>query len=143
MKAKTIKYTTLFLGLLLLTTGFYLIKTAGASQGVLAALPYVSIGIGSGLFGHGLGNVISEWAIRNAPDLQKKRDIEKNDERNITIENKAKGKAFDMMTYIFGALMVSFALIDLPIIALLLFVFAYLFVHGFAIYYRMKFNKEM
>ena len=56
---------------------------------------------------------------------------------------KAKGKAFDMMTYIFGALMVSFALMDVDMTPLLLLVFAYLFVHGFSIYYRMKFDKEM
>ena len=70
-------------------------------------------------------------------------DIEKNDERNIMIANKAKGKAFDRMTYIFGALMVSFALMDVDMTAVLLLVFAYLLVHGFSIYYRMKFDKEM
>ena len=69
----------------------------------------------------------------------RKMNIEKNDERNIMIANKAKGKAFDMMTYIFGALMVSFALMDVDMTALLLLVFAYLFVHGFSIYYRIKF----
>ncbi len=143
MKSKIVKYTTIFLGLLLLVTGLYLIKTTGTSQGIMVALPYVCIGIGSGLFGHGMGNVISERAIRNDPDLQKRMNIEKNDERNIMIANKAKGKAFDMMTYIFGALMVSFALMDVDMTALLLLVFAYLFVHGFSIYYRIKFDKEM
>lgn len=29
------------------------------------------------------------------------------------------------------------------ILGLLLLVFAYLFIHGFAIYYRIKFDKEM
>ena len=90
-----------------------------------------------------MGNVISERAIRNDPDLQKRMNIEKNDERNIMIANKAKSKAFDMMTYVFGALMVSFALMDVNMTALLLLVFAYLFVHGFGIYYRIKFDKEM
>ena len=56
---------------------------------------------------------------------------------------KAKGKAFDMMTYVYGALMVSFALMGVDMSALLLLVFAYLFVHGFGIYYRIKFDKEM
>ena len=76
-------------------------------------------------------------------DLQKKLTIEENDERNIAISNKAKGKAFDMMTYVYGALMVSFALMGVDMSALLLLVFAYLFVHGFGIYYRIKFDKEM
>lgn len=143
MKSKIAKYTTIILGLFLLATGLYLIKTSEDPQGVMRALPYICIGIGCGLFGHGLGNVISERAIRSDPDLQKKLDIEKNDERNIAIANKAKGKAFDMMTFVFGALMVSFALMGVGIIAVLLLVFAYLFVHGFALYYRFKFDKEM
>lgn len=143
MKSKLAKYTTIILGLLLLTIGLYLIKTVGDPQGIMASMPYVCIGIGSGLFGHGMGNLISERAIRSDPDLQKKLDIEKNDERNIAISNKAKGKAFDMMTYVYGALMVSFALMGVDMSALLLLVFAYLFVHGFGIYYRIKFDKEM
>lgn len=143
MKSKAVKYITVILGLLLLAAGFYLIKTADTSQGVMAALPYVSIGIGAGMFGHGMSNVISERALRSDPDLQKRMDIEKNDERNIAIANKAKGKAFDMMTYVFGALMISFALMNVDMAPLLLLVFAYLFVHGFAVYYRIKFDKEM
>ena len=61
----------------------------------------------------------------------------------MTIANKAKGKAFDMMTFVFGSLMVSFALMGIDIVAVLLLVFAYLFVHGFSLYYRFKFEKEM
>ena len=143
MKSKLVKYTTIILGLLLLSISLYLIKTAGDPQGIMASLPYVGIGIGSGLFGHGMGNLISERAIQRDPDLQKKLDIEKNDERNIAISNTAKGKAFDMMTYVYAALMISFALMDVDMIALLLLVFAYLFVHGFGIYYRLKSDKEM
>lgn len=87
--------------------------------------------------------MISERAIYGDPELKKKLDIEKNDERNLAIANNAKGKAFDMMTFVFGALMVSFALMGVDMIAVLLLVFAYLFVHGFEIYYRLKFDREM
>ena len=109
----------------------------------MRTLPYVCIGIGCGLFGHGMGNVISERAINSDPELKKKLDIEKNDERNVAIANRAKGKAFDMMTFVFGALMLSFALMGIDMVAVLLLVFAYLLVHGFALYYRFKFDKEM
>ncbi len=143
MRSIITKYTTIMLGLLLLVTGVYLVKTNGDPQGIMRALPYVCIGVGCGLFGHGMGDVISERAIRNAPDLKKKLDIEKHDERNIAIANKAKGKAFDMMTFVFGALMVSFALMGVDMIAVILLVFSYLLVHGFALYYRFKFDNEM
>ena len=48
-----------------------------------------------------------------------------------------------MMTFVYGALMVSFALMGIDMIAVLLLVFVYLLVHGFALYYRFKFDKEM
>ena len=47
------------------------------------------------------------------------------------------------MTWVFGALMVSFALMGIDMVAVLLLVFAYLFVHCFALYYSFKFDKEM
>ena len=143
MKTKMTKYVTIILGLLLWAIGFYLLKTGNDPQGIMRALPYVCISFGCGLFGYGMGDVLSERALNSDPKLKKKMDIEINDERNVTIANKAKGKAFDMMTFVFGALMVSFALMGIDIVAVLLLVFAYLFVHGFSLYYRFKFEKEM
>ena len=126
MKSKITNYATIIMGLLLLAVSLYLIKTSNDPQGVMRTLPYVCIG-----------------AINSAPELKKKLDIEKNDERNVAIANKAKGKAFDVMTWVFSALMVSFALMGIDTVAVLLLVFAYLLVLGFAIYYRFKFDKEM
>lgn len=143
MKTKIIRYATTIIGLLLLAAGLYLIKKNSDPQGIMRVLPYVCIGIGCGLFGHGMGEIISERAVGSDPEIQRKLKIETNDERNITIANRAKGKAFDMMTFIFGALMISFALMGIDMIAVLLLVFAYLCVHGFALYYRVKFEKEM
>lgn len=143
MKTKIMRYAAIIIGLLLLASGLYLIKVNHDPQGLMRALPYVFVGIGCGLFGHGLGDIISEQAIRSDPEIQRKLKIEANDERNIAIANRAKGKAFDMMTFIFGALMLSFALMGIDMTAVLLLVFAYLFVHGLALYYRFKFDKEM
>lgn len=138
-----IKYITIVLGVLLLALGVYWIKTVADPQGVMRALPYVCVGIGSGLFGHGMGHILSEQAIRSNPALKQQMDIAINDERNIAIANRAKGKAFDRMTFVFGALMVSFALMGVDMIAVLLLVFAYLLVHGYAIYYRFRLEQEM
>lgn len=143
MKTKTAKYAAAVIGLLLAAAGLVLIKTNSDPQGILRALPYVCVGVGCGLFGHGMGSIISKRAVQRDPEAQRKLKIEANDERNIAIESRAKGKAFDMMTFIFGALMISFALMGVDTAALLLLVFAYLCVHGFAIYYRVKFEKEM
>lgn len=131
------------IGIFLVALGLFFINTSDNPTELMLALPYVCIGIGCGLFGHGMGDIISDRAVRSDPETQRKLKIEKNDERNITIANRAKGKAFDMMTFVFGALMVSFALMRVDVIPILLLVFAYLFVQIYAVYYRLKYEREM
>lgn len=136
-------YVIVMIGILLLGTGLYFVKAISNPQGIMLTLPYVCIGIGSGLFGHGMGSILSRRAMQNNPQMQKQMEIEQNDERNIAIANRAKGKAFDMMTFVFGALMIAFALMGADLAAVLLLVFAYLFVHGYAVYCRCRYEKEM
>jgi hypothetical protein len=144
MKSKNIvDYISTTIGVILLVAGLLLVKTLVNPQGILRALPYVFVGIGCGAFGHGMGNIISRKAIKNSPDVQKQIKIDRNDERNITIANRAKAKAYDMMTFVFGALMLSFALMGIDMVAVLLLVFAYLFVEFYGVYYRCKYDKEM
>lgn len=142
MKNKA-NYLLILLGVILAALGLTLIKTTVNPQGMLRALPYVCIGLGSGLFGHGMGEVLCDRALRGSPEIKRALEIEQQDERNIAIADRAKGRAFDQMTFIFGALMVSFALMGVELAAVLLLVFAYLLVQGFALYYRFKFEREM
>ncbi len=109
----------------------------------MRALPYVFVGVGSGIWGHGMGEMIRQKALKKNPDLEKKIKIEINDERNVVIGNLAKAKAYDMMIFLFAVLMITFTLMGIDMIAILLLVFAYLFVIGYSIYYRYKFDKEM
>ena len=109
----------------------------------MRALPYVCIGLGCGIFGHGMGEIINRRAIKNHPDVEKQMKIDRQDERNVAIGNRAKAKAYDMMIFVFGALMLAFVLMGVDLVAVLLLVFAYLFVVGYGIYYRCKFDKEM
>ncbi|MET0017505.1 hypothetical protein [Oscillibacter sp.] len=137
---KGVFFTLSVIGLVLIAVGLYFAKSAPETQGVMRVLPYYCIGIGCGAFGHGVGELI---ALKAAGNLQKQIEIEKKDERNIAISNYAKGKAFDAMIYIFGALIVSFGLMNLAPYVVLMLVFAYLLVAGIAIYYRCKYDKEM
>ena len=125
---KSAGYVTVVAGIFLLAGGLYLIKTVSDPQGILLTLPYVCIGIGCGLFGHGMGSILSQRIMQKHPQMQKQMEIEQRDERNIAIADRAKGKAFDMMTFVFGALMLAFALMSVDLPAVLLLVFAYLFV---------------
>lgn len=143
MKSGKAKYAMIVLGLLVLAAGIFMIKTVGDPQGVLRPLPYICIGVGCGLFGHGMSDVVSQRALRRDPALRKQMEIAQNDERNIAIANRAKSKAFDLMSIVFSALMLVFALMNVDLAALLLLVAAYLFVHGFALYSRFRLEREM
>lgn len=143
MKKSKTDYLIAITGIILLAIGLYLVKSNIDPQGILKSLPYICIGLGCGIFGHGMGNLISRKLIKTDPNLEKRLEIDKNDERNITIANRAKSKAYDLMTFVFGALMITFALMGVDMVAVLLLVFAYLFVQGYAIYYRCKYDKEM
>lgn len=141
---KSIKdYFFTVLGLVILGVSLYLIKSVPDPQGIMLRLPSVLIGIGSGLFGVGIGNLISHKVMKNNPKLQKQHTINQNDERNVTINNLAKAKAFDLMTFMLGALMLSFAIMGTEMTSTLLLVGAYLFIHGYKIYYSYAYNKQM
>lgn len=136
-------YILTAIGLTLLGTGLYLIKNVDDPRGIMEALPYVLVGFGCGTFGQGMGNLIGGKVLKGHPDIEKQMEIEKQDERNIAISNKSKAKAYDLMIFVFGALMLSFALMDVGMAPLLLLVFAYLFVVGYGIFFRIKYDKEM
>jgi len=143
MKKNKCDYFLTALGLVMLAAGLFLVKKFLEPEGIMRALPYVGIGLGCGIFGQGMGNIISRKAMKNSPDIQRQMEIDKTDERNIAIGNRAKAKAFDMMIFVFGALMLSFALMGVDVIAVLLLVFTYLLVLFYGIYYRIKYDKEM
>ena len=142
--SKNIKYyITTAIGILLLAAGLYLVKTVADPSGILLTLPYVLIGVGSGAFGGGMGEIIKIRSLKNHPEIEKNIEIEKNDERNIAIANRAKAKAYDMMIFVIGALLLAFALMGVDISQVLLLVCAYLFIIGYSVYYRIKYDKEM
>lgn len=144
MKTKNIK-TVCFavLGLLLTATGLVLLKTIHEPRGLMQTLPYLCVGIGCGVFGHNLGTIISKRTLKNHPSEAKKIEIEQKDERRLAISNKAKAKAYDMMIYVFGAMILVFALMQVHMIAMIILVVSYLFIIVTTVYYMAKYDKEM
>ena len=106
-------------------------------------LAYLCIGVGCGLFGHGTGELWALHTARTNPEAAKMLEIAQKDERNVAIANCAKGKAFDMMTFLFGALFIAFAAMQVEAPVLLILVSAYLLVQGYAVYWRVRLEKEM
>ena len=66
-------------GLLLIAAGLLLLRTSNFSTDNLPALPYLLIGVGCGVFGHGAGAGISRHALKNAPEIQKQIEIDQRD----------------------------------------------------------------
>ena len=143
MKPRNWNWLAIGAGLLLLAAGLLALKWLPARQGALVALPYICIGLGCGAFGGGLSGLINRKVLRDNPRLQKQIVIEQNDERNIALSNRAKAKAFDAMLYLFGALMIAFSLMGVPLFATLALVAAYLLTVGLLIFYLNKYHKEM
>lgn len=116
------------LGVLLCGIGFYFMKSLTDPQGIIKTLPYILVGIGCGMFGHGIGDLINKKVTAKNPEIAKQIEIDQKDERNIMITNMAKAKGYDIMTYVFSALMLAYALMGASIEILIPFIIAYLFV---------------
>lgn len=141
---KTISYILFtILGIGMLASGVYFIKALEEPQGILRALPYICVGLGCVMFGQGIGKIVERFAAQNNSAAAKQLEIDKKDERNIAIANRAKAKAYDMMIHVFGALIFAIALMGTDLIVVLLLVFAFMFILGYSTYYRFTYYKEM
>ena len=143
MKGKGAIWLMTLGGAVLAVGGLVLAKLSAESQGLLRTLPFVMLGIGCGAFGGGLGELIQMWTLRGHPEIRKQMEIDEQDERNMAIANRAKAKAYDAMIFVFAAVMLSFALMEIDMAAILLLVCSYLFVVGIGCYYRVRYDREM
>lgn len=140
---KTRNYIYVAIGMVVFIAGLCLTKKADSPQAFMRALPFICIGAGSGLLAYGFSNIVTNKIYQKNPDMKKQMDINNHDERNITIVNRAKAKAYDVLILVFSILIMAFALMGIEALPMLLLVFAYLFVQGIAVYYRCKYEKEM
>ena len=99
MKSQKVNGLIIALGVLLFAGGLILTALSKGAK----VLPYLGIGLGCGLFGHGMGEVLARRARRADPARFRQMDIEKKDERNIVISAGAKARAFDLMTFVCSA----------------------------------------
>ncbi len=131
------------LGLIMLVAGYILIKTAGELEGLTELLAYLLVAFGCGIFGHSIGSIIEHKATNKYPELAKNIEIEAKDERNISISNKSKAKAYDIMIFIYGGIVLCLALMNAELKLILMLCISYLFVVFTELYYKMKYEKCM
>lgn len=143
MKRDRKEIVWIVVGVVLWGIAVLLLRQNPGNSGFWRALPYVCLGVGTGLLGQGIGQMVQRKALQSDPELARQQEIEAGDERNIQLAQRAKAKAFDLMVFVFSALLLVFALMGVDLTALLLLVAAYLLVQGYAVYCRVKLEKEM
>ena len=110
---------------------------------IAGPLPGVCIGLGAGSLGHGLGGMYANFVARKHPEVARQVAIEQQDERNRAVNDRAKARAYDMMIYIFGALMVAYALMNADLAVVLMLVGAYLVIIACCVGFSIHYNKTM
>lgn len=111
-KNKTIVQPIIYIviGITIILLGIFLpIKSAMQNySGIL-------LGIGSGIFGGGIANMLEYFQKRKNSDAWKKVDIERNDERNKFLHYKIRSTIYGINIYIISFLVIVGLLTNLPI----------------------------
>lgn len=131
------------IGFIIFVVGLVLIKLVQDADGILKTLPYLCVGLGSGIFGGNMGTALKNKAIFNNPQAARQMEIEEKDERNRAISNKSKARVYDLMIFVYAAILLAFALMQVDIRVTLTLVVIYLFFIFANVYYLNKYNKEM
>lgn len=131
------------LGLALVILGILGQKQGVSGEKTVEAIYYLLIGLGCGIFGHFTGNIIRYFSIKNNEALMRQIEIEKKDERNIAIAEKSKSKAYDLMIYLFAAMLIMFSLMGADKVQIVIIVAIYLSIQLYGLYWRAIFEKEM
>lgn len=101
------------------------------------------IGIGAGLMGISIANLIMKHMERKNPELEKQSQIDYNDERNTMIRNRAKAEAGDITQWLIMGVAYITILISAPLWVTLAVVIVFLIYHFIGIYLMNKYQKEM
>ena len=132
-----------FVGIGLVVVGFLLHKYSLSTDKMIVTIPYIFIGVGCGIFGHFMDNLIKYFSTKNHKELERQIQIDKNDERNILIAEKSKAKAYDLMIYLFVSILIILSLMGVDKLAIIMIVSIYLSIQIYALYWRSKFESKM
>lgn len=101
------------------------------------------IGVGSSITAINLINLVFYRYYKKHPELEKQGEIDARDERNISINRKAKSKAFDLTIKLLAAVPFLLILLDQPLWMILSVIGFYLLAYGIQFYYIIRYSNEM
>ena len=110
-------------------------KSNDVAQGLL-------FGIGFGLLGVGMGDIISKNMYNKNPKLYKKIIIEQNDERNICIKTQAQAKAGKILMYLNFMLVMVMVIYKVALWAILSLVLINLVYSLCIVFFVNRFNEQ-
>ncbi|RCX23447.1 hypothetical protein DFP94_1011046 [Fontibacillus phaseoli] len=137
LKKSSLYVSTLILGMILIGVSFLF---PGEH---LRALSGIMIGIGGGLAGLSVSNLIMKYYERKHPETAKQKTIEYKDERNTFIRYRAKAKAADINQWFIIAIALMLIIIDAPLWSTLAVVFVYLLYHLISTWFTIRYQNEM
>lgn len=103
----------------------------------------VLIGIGLSLVGSSLFYLYTKYFQQKHPEIKKQFEIDVNDERNKIIQNRAKAKSADIIQWFILGLAYVMLLFDYPLWLFGITVGIFLLYYLMAIYFTVKYQKEM
>ena len=142
-KVGRVTYTFIIMGLLLIIGSIIALYFFRDEKSAYTVISFTVFGCGFGLLGDGIGRLNAARLEKKDPERMKLFNIEKNDERNIAIDEKARAKAFTLSQYLFPAVLVALVIMKVDIKALIPVVAADLLVLAYSLYIRQKLYKEM
>lgn len=145
MKNKSIIRDVFWLicGFILFMIGIALVRFQIKWDGMLSVISYASFGVGIVLIGNYLGMIFTKIAIKATSVESKRLNTELNDERNITINDKAKARTFDIMFFAYTAMVLAFSIMAVERTVLFTVVAIYLAMVLIKVFFRLKYDKEM
>lgn len=137
MRGRAFYAILLIIGIGCLTAGFFVRSEE------LRPVSGTMIGIGAGLAGLGISNLIMKQMENKRPQLKKQAQIDYFDERNTAIRNRAKAKAGDITQWLVMGIAYITILTSAPLWVTLTVVAVFLFYNFMNVYLRIKYQKEM
>ncbi len=146
IKSKSYHLISLFLGIVLLTASL-LCRLKGINNLLslqhLKAISGILLGVGAGLTGMSISNLIMNRMLEKDPQLKRKNEIEYKDERNSSIRNHAKAKSADIIQWFIMGIAYLTILIGTPLWVTLIVVVVFTLYHGLTAYFTLKYQNEM
>ena len=130
------------IGIVMIISGILLAVFYTIPQGLMQTLPFVLGSIGFLTFVSGLANSFTARNAKKDKSFAKQLN-DLNDERAVSIEDKAKARTHDFTSFLFLAFLVFLSVMQVHLAVLLVFASAF-FMRIFVMFYLLhKYNKEM